>query len=387
MTESPTPEDDQRPEPGDGDESHEPKRNESGPVSDAAAEALRSFGRLQRELAASNLAAIDAAQRMAASIPKNILSGISDTQLAMAQNIARSVDFNRLQQMSAAILANAPLARDAEALQRQWAQLVAQALDPSSLRRASEAFLANINFDRIGEAHRAVAATLTTYFDSKTFQDSLRYLTIDAQHLLRRLDDWIPANLRGADLEEAAAMALDDGIPVVWIPRRDIVEALVAAKAPDARADVLDGRHGEILDDCELALREIGHEWAHQCRAAIAALRAEFDGPAQSHAANIVDSIVLRILGREGRDSARTRAQEALDDLPLQVAIESLVLRPLFKALTSWWPNTGTPPPEHFARHPTAHAVGEPGLFQRRHALVAVMLATSLTVQFWGEAT
>jgi hypothetical protein len=78
-------------------------------------------------------------------------------------------------------------------------------------------------------------------------------------------------------------------------------------------------------------------------------------------------------------------ATEDFEELGLQVAGEALVLRPLNRALTAWWPGNDTPPPDHFARHATAHAVGYPGLFERRYAMVAVMLAVSLTVQYWED--
>lgn len=139
-----------------------------------------------------------------------------------------------------------------------------------------------------------------------------------------------------------------------------------------------------MLDDCEALLAEYEHECAAQCLQAIRALRAGFGPPAQSHAANIIDSIVLRLLGQNGRAEASQRAQEDFDEFPLQLAAENLTLRPLFRAFTKWWPSSKVPPPTFFARHPTAHAVGYTNVFADTSALVAVMLATSLTVQFSG---
>ncbi len=174
-------------------------------------------------------------------------------------------------------------------------------------------------------------------------------------------------------------------VPLAWVPRSAIVDALLASDTLQERALLLDERLTDILDDCEAVLVDIPHEWAKECVAAISALRAGFEGPAQSHAGNIIDSIVLRLHGRNGRDRAKARAGEPFDGIPLRLASESLALRPLYRAFVKWWPGQGDPPPEHFARHTTAHAVGHPGLFHRRHALVAVMFATSLTVQFWDD--
>lgn len=167
-----------------------------------------------------------------------------------------------------------------------------------------------------------------------------------------------------------------------WVPRSEIVVLLVEAAGPKARIRILTERRSDILDDCEHALDPINHEWAAQCRNAIAAMRAGLDGPAQSHASNIIDSIVLGLHGRNGREHAKKRAQEEFDDLPLQLAAENLTLRPLFRAFTTWYPNTGSDPPDYFARHATSHAVGHSGVFAPISALVSVMLATSLTVQY-----
>ena len=119
-----------------------------------------------------------------------------------------------------------------------------------------------------------------------------------------------------------------------------------------------------------------------QCRSAIAAIDADLDGPAQSHASNIIYSIVLCLHRQEGRTHAKKKAQEEFDDLPLQLAAENLTLRPLFRAFTTWYPSTSIDPPNYFARHATSHAVGHDAVFAPTSALVAVMLATSLTVQY-----
>lgn len=216
---------------------------------------------------------------------------------------------------------------------------------------------------------------------------SFKIPTIDISGLLADLDNWIPANLRNvAALDVVATIALDEGIPLSWVPRPEIVVLLVEAGGPEARFDILADRRDDILDDCEKALAAIEHEWAVQCRSAVSALRANLDGPAQSHASNIIDSIVLGLHGNNGRSHTRTQAQEDLDDLPLRIVAENLSLRPLFRAFTTWFPNTGIDPPNHFARHPTSHAVGYAGVFAPTSALVGAMLATSLAVQYcWDE--
>ena len=151
---------------------------------------------------------------------------------------------------------------------------------------------------------------------------------------------------------------------------------------------IISERRDDILDDCEARLDVIAHEWSVQCREAISALRLGLTGPAQSHAANIVDSIILSRFGKRGRAAAKERAAEEFGVQLLRRAAEYLTLLPLARALTAWRPDGDAPPPDHFARHATAHAVGHRGVFAPHFAMTAVMLATSLTVQFASrEAT
>jgi len=199
-------------------------------------------------------------------------------------------------------------------------------------------------------------------------------------------DSWIPENLHGLrDLETVFSLTRDEGVPLSWVPRTEIVALLIEADGPDSRREILEEHRDEILDDCESALTSSCHEWATQCRRAITTLRLGLFEPAQSHASNIVDSIVLTLASSECRKRAVELAQRDFDDMPLVLAASYLTLRPLERAFVSWRPGSETPPPAHFARHVTSHAVGHSRVFDPVYALVAVMPATSLTVQFEAD--
>jgi hypothetical protein len=73
-------------------------------------------------------------------------------------------------------------------------------------------------------------------------------------------------------------------------------------------------------------------------------------------------------------------AQDAIREAGLTA--QDIAAQPLFRAFTAWYPSLGIAPPDYFARHATSHAVGHAGVFTPTAALVAVMLATSLTVQY-----
>lgn len=359
---------------GEGPEAREPSEIRL-PIDPAIFESLIPFRDLQRTIAAMDFTGIRAAQQAAEAFATQI-PDLAALQNTIQTYIARSVDFSAI----AAIqrnFANLPLPQILE--QAKWAEGIAESLNLPALQQAND-LLAATNFPGLTDTTSALAVALAAHSQDwlKTFQ------TIDIARLLEGLDRWLPENLRELDdLDAVARIALDEGIPLSWIPRASIVQQLVAAANYEERLELLDAHRVDILADCDAALANVHHQWAQECRDATRALRVGLDGPAQSHAAGIIDSIVLCVLGpKNGRQLAKQRAVEEWDDIALRVAGENLALRPLYRALVTWFPGSGTPPPDYFARHPTAHAVGQPGLFQRRHALIAVMLAVSLTMQF-----
>jgi len=247
-----------------------------------------------------------------------------------------------------------------------------------------------MDFGGIGEILSQNLPTVETMLglDPAIFTDHYKHLAdaIDLSGIMESLSRWFPANLSAVDLDEAAALALGEGIPMAWVPRREIVDLLIQAHSYEERAVILETQSVGILEDCPAVLEEVNHEWGRQTRLAISAYQAGFESPAQSHAGNVIDSIVLQMLGRSGRTEAKKRAEEDWDELSVRLATEALALRPLVRAYKKWYPDDGAPPPGHFARHATAHAVGHPELFQPRYTLVALMLATSLARTYWEDA-
>jgi hypothetical protein len=372
--------------PGDPDEGHEEGifdqggPGEGGPTLFASIPSLDAFAAIQRSLASIDFSAIQAAQR--AVEQAGVFKKVIEVQEAIAGNFARSIDFSGIAATHKAIV-DAGVATQAMAAQKQWAESLAKSIDLSALHRAISSSAALDEWARTSAAFNESLRKQTELIARITEGITFKLPTIDIPGLLAALHRWLPVNLRDVvGLDVVAAVALDEGIPLSWVPRTEIVVLIIEAHGPDERVGVLTDRRDDILDDCESALAPIAHEWAVQCRSGVAAMRANFDGPAQSHASNIIDSIVLGLHGKHGREQVKTRAREDFDELPLQLAAENLSLRPLFRAFTTWFPNTGIDPPDYFARHATSHAVGHAGVFAPIAALVAVMLATSLTVQY-----
>ena len=351
------------------------------PVEGSASEAderlsgLEAFAALQRHLAATSFNALAATQR---AIERSAaLQDFAAAQDAIVKSFARSIDFASL---TATLKMLDTTAERVGAAAKQWSDSLSKSINLPALRDALASSAPLIDLSAMSQALAGVSQQVDLL---RQLAESItvRLPEIDVARWLDEADRWIPVNLRSLqDLDVVATVALDEGIPLSWVPRAEIVVCLVKADGPQARLRILTERRDDILDDCEAALSSSSHEWAVQCRNAIEALRLGVDGPAQSHASNIIDSIVLALLGDRSR--AVELAQDDFADQPLRLAAENLTLRPLFRALIIWWPNSGTPPPDQFARHPTSHAVGQSGVFDPLYAVIAVMLATSLTVQY-----
>lgn len=344
--------------------------------------ALDAFSSIQRQLAAIDFTSVRAAQRGFDQSAAFRIREVVTVQDLVAKHFAQSIDFSRLT-AAFKVITDTSAITNIFAAQTKWADSLVKAIHFPALEGALASSAAFATFMESNAALLESVKGQADTFARIAAAVDLKLPRFDTTNWLEALGRWIPGNLRHVvDLDAVATLTLDEGIPLSWVPRTEIVSALVDAESAEDRHTILDQRRDDILDDCETALASITNEWAEQCRAAISAMRLDLDGPAQSHASNIIDSVVLALHGNGGRDNAKARAQEDFDDLPLQLAAENLTLRPLFRAFTAWWPNSGVTPPDHFARHPTAHAVGYAGVFAPRSALVAVMLATSLTVQY-----
>lgn len=343
---------------------------------------LRVFASLQRSLAAINFPAIQAALRVLDGVG---LTYLAETQKAIAKSFAHSIDFAAVADAHQKILALPPSLL--EDLHSQWAKDLGRSIDFSAV---SDAFRQTSDlqvFLRDATGFQELFQEQTEFLARISEQVAKSLPKIDISRLRIALDRWIPTNLRDVNrLDEVAAISVEEGIPLSWVPRCEIVINLLDAPDASTRLEILVERQAAILDDCTNALLPIDHEWAHECREAADALRAGFRGPAQSHASNIIDSIVLDFHGRDGRQHVKDRASETLEDMSLHFFAENLSLRPLFLAYSPWFPDGGVPPPKHFARHATAHAVGHAGVFNSSSSLVAVMLAASLTVQYSSSA-
>jgi hypothetical protein len=189
-------------------------------------------------------------------------------------------------------------------------------------------------------------------------------------------DDWPMLSLISDMVEQ-------DGIPLAWVPRGDIVVSLVHAEGIEARRTILAGREADILQDCFACLDDIDApelaEFVENIREAARAFQDQHPRPAQALATVVLDA-ALRLLFATPDFSyggIRRKLAGVWDNAPLRSMRSALVLAAIPGALAQFWPDRGDPVPVRFNRHASAHTV-HAEQFTRTNALVAIMTITSL---------
>src|SRR5579859_1556939 len=195
---------------------------------------------------------------------------------------------------------------------------------------------------------------------------------IDRLPQLHRFRDWLPTNWRDKPSLslDAALQVINEGIPLIWVPRAVIVSDLLYARSIGGRLSLLANRMREISQDCLAVLTEITDpEFEELVPMASAAARALADGhpsPAQALAGNVLDTWMRDAVGRGVFRVTRQRnlyaqvtddIEPVSDDTTLERFREVCVLAPVAVALREYRPPYD-PVPVRFNRHATAHRVG-----------------------------
>ncbi|MFF0822035.1 hypothetical protein ACFYUR_16830 [Micromonospora haikouensis] len=185
----------------------------------------------------------------------------------------------------------------------------------------------------------------------------------------------------GLEFERLESILLDEGIPLVGVPRRTTVQAVLDAPDAAARRAVVGRRWRSILTDCEAALGSFQRrELRGQIPFAEKAIRALRDGhpeAAQALAANLLDTVLRTHFTADFRTITNNRPNGSrldLDDYTVRVAC---AIAPVWAAYRQFWTSNGDPVPRTFARHASAHAVSR-AQYNRTNAVLGIMLVTSL---------
>ena len=189
------------------------------------------------------------------------------------------------------------------------------------------------------------------------------------------------------DLMAIETLLQEDGIPLVYVPRAQIVSAMVDAATTDERFAILNEMSGLIAEDCLRALPERPHMGIEKqvplVREAIQAFNAGYYGPAQALAVAVSDTYLARFVGGSyGVMKKKASLSQYSDEEPaFQLFRMVYSIAPVTQFLTPFDAKKKTPPPDRLSRHVTVHSASTDHL-HKTNALVAIMLASSLTATY-----
>ncbi|MET8265293.1 hypothetical protein ACWD8I_07020 [Micromonospora arida] len=199
-------------------------------------------------------------------------------------------------------------------------------------------------------------------------------------------------------------LARDAGIPLAWVPRGEIIRELVAAPSKSAMNSTLVRRSALVLEDCSTVVAECTDERLQDqlplAEAAIAAYCGGHPEAAMALAVSLSEPLALwastkrfrSFDSREERDAWERRLEKVrkyrLAEFELGAEPpdkrfgfkDLLVMAPIPRFFTPWFPDQGAPQPEALSRHVVAH---QPTVqhFSAENCLVAIMLMASLLRQ------
>lgn len=191
-----------------------------------------------------------------------------------------------------------------------------------------------------------------------------------------RPPNW-PESMDYARLEEVIQ---GDGLPLVWVPRRTVVEAVLAAPDRPSRVEVLLDFRAEVIRDCREVLATISTPtFAGKvvlAGQAVNALEGGHSQAAQALAVVVIESATRSAIHRNST-TVKHRVKFDIDKVQYVELRLRAALAPLASFYKEWSDKAPEPCPDALSRHVTCHQA-EPQHFTDANALVAVLLATSV---------
>lgn len=199
---------------------------------------------------------------------------------------------------------------------------------------------------------------------------------------------YLPANWRGHDVDSAAVWELAaEGLPLVWVPRGEIVVELIAASDAEGRWVILAERAPDIVDDCATVTASVTLtpllEYRERLEEAIAAHRDGHVAAAQALAAVVFTSLLQYAYGHgklanvlKSPLRSRDPEEEELTRFRAALLIEASI--PAIASVGDLVPEERWP--ERFNRNLTLHRVSK-RQYTEAHSVTAVMLASALLAE------
>ena len=232
--------------------------------------------------------------------------------------------------------------------------------------------------DQMGEAQRAFADGLKRVLTPVPPQMDL----LPALQKLWR--DNLPGNwteLTDDQVQETAAIMIETGISLAWVPRHEVVSEIVA-KGGEKAIETLLSMAPLVVADLQSALAKVADdELADAAAAAREALQAFTDGlfrASQTLSAATLTAVIHEALELKALRNAEA-AWKRLD--PEMAAISRYRTAAILGTLASALKSYGDRPiPRRFNRHATSHSIS-PRQLTKANALVALLCVSSLLVE------
>lgn len=181
------------------------------------------------------------------------------------------------------------------------------------------------------------------------------------------------------DLEKAMEVINESGIPLIWVPRSEIVEVIVAESTDEGRCEVLLKNSALILKDIHACVSGVSpvpklRDQVLLIQQAAAAFEAGHSHSAQALATVAFDSLVLSFIGRHNQ--VELQLQPVTEEVLAAEFVRVAALSPILVAFSRYQPQNGDPIPTRYNRHATVHS-GSAIQFTQVNALIALMLAAS----------
>lgn len=240
-------------------------------------------------------------------------------------------------------------------------------------------------FGRIQATLDAAAKIWTVPGWAETWSELIKNLDLDmwAWEPPNWPDEW---DMSDKEYEVMNTILNEDGIPLMWVPRGEIVRSLFDAASRSERIAILLGRRDDIVDDCRAVVDDVaasGHDTTLASEA-LAAFAGGFHVAAQALAVNVLDHAVVPFVGKHKEVPAKVKIDVLEEGIGLLRLNASLA--PLGPAWTPWTPNAGSGAPPDLSRHVTVHG-GDPSHYTEANSLLAQMLMVSVLRGFadWAD--
>ncbi|GAA3595534.1 hypothetical protein GCM10022198_19240 [Klugiella xanthotipulae] len=201
--------------------------------------------------------------------------------------------------------------------------------------------------------------------------ESLRRRSLIPANWPENFEEFLPA------IEEALNV---EGLPLAWVPRREIFLKLVTASSAEERIVILHEHRDAVLEDCtKLVLGFENDFMAAQIPLAEEVIEACHSGHwrvAAVSAVMIVHTIVENLdwpTNPQGLVKNHGFAGSSVSD----ETIEKATRAPFVSFYVEWHPKSGKPQPKGIARHMISHRVSDEHL-DEHNCMIAVMLMASL---------